>query len=64
MKKLTRKELLQVNELIRSNSAKLIRNQDWNTIAEVVKKIDRLTDMIEYGYEENIPFEAYLNGNK
>ena len=62
MKKLTKKQILIVNNEIRKTALKMRNNKNnsYEVIGFYTSKIENLTNLIEQGYEEYLEFEDRL----
>lgn len=62
MKRLTKKQILAVNEEIRKTALKMRNNSNnpYEVIGYYTQKIIRLTDLIANGYNDSLNFEATL----
>lgn len=62
MKKLTKKQILIVNNEIRKTALKMRNNSNnpYEVIGFYTSKIENLTNLIEHGYEECLSFEDRL----
>ena len=63
MKKLTVKQQKQVIELIRREVHKTYIDDEkhWETLGRVKVTVNQLLDLLENGYDEHAPFEAWIS---